>query len=164
VSSDLVGSLFSVEQGRDLLEGKRTVLAQSLDDGEVEVDEFEEQPDTVHNVVFPVESVHGDGVDVLVLTVSGWAIARERWTYKDQRHVDTDLQDEETLGSNSEGQAKRSARVERTRRYSHLDGVRDKMGRKGNVVESVVEEDHGQDDSTSSRVSTHWITVGVESG
>jgi hypothetical protein len=71
LSSDLVGSLLSVEQGRDFFEGKRSVLAQSLDDGKVEVDEFKEQPDTVYDVVFPVESVHGDWVDVLVLTVSG---------------------------------------------------------------------------------------------
>jgi hypothetical protein len=38
------------------------------------------------------------------------------------------------------------------------------MRRKSNVVESVVEEYHGQDDSTGSRVSTHWVTIGVETG
>lgn len=90
--SDLVGTLLSVEEGRDLLEGKRTVLAQSLNDGEVEVTEFECEPDTVDDVVFPVEGVHGDRVDVLV---------------EDEGHVDTELKDEETLGTDSEGETER---------------------------------------------------------
>jgi hypothetical protein len=92
--SNLVGSLLSVEQGRDFLEGKGAVLAQSLDNGEVEVSELEGEPDTVDNVVFPVEGVHGDRVDVLV---------------EDEGTVDTDLEDKETLGSNSVWKTRGSA-------------------------------------------------------
>ena len=36
------------------------------------------------------------------------------------------------------------------------------MGRKGNVVESVVEKDHDEDNSTGSSVTTHGVTVCVE--
>ena len=84
--SDGLSVSIAVEQGTNLFEGKGSVLSFGLDDGEVEVDELESDPDTVDDVVSPVEGVHGDWVDILV---------------EDQRGVNTDLEDHETLGSDS---------------------------------------------------------------
>ena len=96
-SSDLGGklqvllSLFTVKESGNLFERQdTTVLALGLDDGPVEIAEFERDPAGVDDVVFPVESVHGDGVDVLV---------------EDERRRDAELHDHQTLGANAEGQA-----------------------------------------------------------
>ena len=87
---------------------------------------------SLDDVVLPVEGVEGDRVGVLV---------------QDERGVDAELHDHEALGSDPEGQAGVSKAYRRCGRGgSHFDGVGDEQGGHGDVVEGVVEEDHGEDE------------------
>lgn len=116
----------AVEEGGNLLERKRAVATARLDNEEVAVDDLEGEEHAEDDVVLPVELGHGDGVDVLV---------------EDERGVDGHLHRHETLGTNAEGQ--------------NLDRVGNEERRHGNVVESVEQEDEGDDTVTS-------VLVGVE--
>jgi hypothetical protein len=102
----LLDLLVSIEDGSDGLQRR---LSESLDQVEVDEDDLEEQEDTVDDVVLPLDGSEGDGVDVLV---------------KYEGDVDGQVHDDQTLGSDSEGQ--------------DLDGVGDEQGGHGQVVEGVV--------------------------
>lgn len=102
----LLDLLVSVEDGSDGLQRR---LSESLDQVEVDEDDLEEQEDTVDDVVLPLDGTESDGVDVLV---------------EDEGDVDGQVHDDQTLGSDSEGQ--------------DLDGVGDEQGGHGQVVEGVV--------------------------
>jgi hypothetical protein len=102
----LLDLLVSIEDGSDGLQRR---LSESLDQVEVDEDDLEEQEDTVDDVVLPLDGTEGDGVDVLV---------------EDEGDVDGQVHDDQTLGSDSEGQ--------------DLDGVGDEQRGHGQVVEGVV--------------------------
>ena len=102
----LLDLLVSIENGSDSLQRR---LSESLDQIEVDEDDLEEQEDTVDDVVLPLDGTEGDGVDVLV---------------EDEGDVDGQVHDDQTLGSDSEGQ--------------DLDGVGNEQGGHGQVVEGVV--------------------------
>lgn len=116
----LLDLLVSVEDGSDGLQRR---LSESLDQVEVDEDDLEEQEDTVDDVVLPLDGTEGDGVDVLV---------------EDEGDVDGQVHDDQTLGSDSEGQ--------------DLDGVGDEQGGHGQVVEGVVLRE-GEDDLSLAEVS-----------
>jgi hypothetical protein len=64
----------------------------------------------------------------LVLLVSYFQIGEAGRTYEDQGHVDTDLENKETLGTDSVRQARMLASTMRERIVDlHLDSVGDKM-------------------------------------
>lgn len=90
---------------RDLLKGSVTGFDVELPDDE----ELEAEPAAVDDVVLPLDGTESDGVDVLV---------------EDEGDVDGQVHDDQTLGSDSEGQ--------------DLDGVGDEQGGHGQVVEGVV--------------------------
>jgi hypothetical protein len=102
----LLDLLVSIEDGSDGLQRR---LSESLDQVEVDEDDLEEQEDTVDDVVLPLDGTESDGVDVLV---------------EDEGDVDGQVHDDQTLGSDSEGQ--------------DLDGVGDEQRGHGQVVEGVV--------------------------
>lgn len=102
----LLDLLVAIEDGSDGLQRR---LSESLDQVEVDEDDLEEQEDTVDDVVLPLDGTESDGVDVLV---------------EDEGDVDGQVHDDQTLGSDSEGQ--------------DLDGVGDEQGGHGQVVEGVV--------------------------
>lgn len=116
----LLDLLVSIEDGSDGLQRR---LSESLDQVEVDEDDLEEQEDTVDDVVLPLDGTEGDGVDVLV---------------EDEGDVDGQVHDDQTLGSDSEGQ--------------DLDGVGNEQRGHGQVVEGVVLRE-GEDDLSLAEVS-----------
>jgi hypothetical protein len=91
----------------------------SLDVEEPYKNEFEAEPCTVYDVVLPSNVVQGDGVDVGV---------------EKESEIDHGEHIAHTLGTNAIGE--------------NLDSVSDQETRPSDVVEGVIQEDHG-DDSTS---------------
>ena len=123
----LLDLLVSIEDGSDGLQRR---LSESLDQVEVDEDDLEEQEDTVDDVVLPLDGTEGDGVDVLV---------------KNEGDVDGQVHDDQTLGSDSEGQ--------------DLDGVGNEQGGHGQVVEGVVL--HRSEKSTIRQsLSSEWDSYG----
>lgn len=116
----LLDLLVAIEDGSDGLQRR---LSESLDQVEVDEDDLEEQEDTVDDVVLPLDGTEGDGVDVLV---------------EDEGDVDGQVHDDQTLGSDSEGQ--------------DLDGVGNEQRGHGQVVEGVVLRE-GEDDLSLAEVS-----------
>lgn len=109
---ELGDGILSIEQGSGLLEG----TSLGLGGPEPDVDEFEDEPAAVDEVVLPLEGVEGDGVGVLI---------------EDDGTHDGEVHDSETLGTNEERQ--------------DLDGVGDEEGRVGDGVETVEDEDEGEE-------------------
>ena len=99
------------------------------------IDSLESDPDAVDDIVLPADGIESNGVGVLV---------------EDQRSGDTVLHDHETLGPD----------VER----KDLDGVRDNVGSESDVVESVVEEDEGDDGVSGRAVGPDRDAIGIEGG
>lgn len=95
---------WTIEEGGDFLQRKWTVRATRLQDEEVAVPELECQEDTEYDIVFPVNGVEGDWVDVLV---------------EHQGGRNTELEDHDALGADTV--------------WENLDGVRDDEWRHGNV-------------------------------
>lgn len=106
----------TIEEKRNLLEGKWSVGTAGLDKEEVDVDDFECEEDTEHNVVLPVQGVQCDRVHVLV---------------ENKRNVDSERLHHKTLGPDAE--------------WQDFNGVRHEKGRHGDVVETIEKEDKGQD-------------------
>lgn len=105
---ELSDSIFTVEEGSSLFE--RATLG--LDEPEPDIDELEDEPDGVDEVVLPLEGSEGDGVGVLV---------------EDDGTHDGEVHDRETLGTDEVGQ--------------DLDGVGDEKWCVGDGVETVKDED-----------------------
>lgn len=79
-------------------------------------EQFEADPDTVENVVFPLQMAKGNGVDVLV---------------EEEGEIDGQPEDSRTFCTDIE--------------WQNLDCICDEQARPGGVVEDVVYEDHSDD-------------------
>jgi hypothetical protein len=109
---ELSDGILTIEQGGGLFE--RTSLG--LGGPEPDVDQFDDEPAAVDEVVLPPEGLEGDGVGVLI---------------EDDGTHDGEIHDGETLGADEEGQ--------------DLDGVGDEEGSVGDGVETVEDEDEGEE-------------------
>jgi len=95
-----------------------------LDVEEVDDGQLDSEPAAVDDVVLPLDGVEGDGVDVLV---------------EEEGNVDHEEDDGHALGADVVGQ--------------DLDRVADQQAGPGQVVEDVVDEDHGDDTLACARVA-----------
>lgn len=127
---ELGNRIFTIEQSGGLL--KRASLG--LGSPEPDVDELEDEPDGVDEVVLPLEGIEGDGVGVLV---------------EDDSTHDGEVHDSETLGTDEEGQ--------------DLDGVGDEEWSVGDSVETVEDEDEREEGTTSSSVGSLLVSSGHSS-
>ena len=105
-----------------------------LKDEQVAVDELEEDPNDVDDIVLPPNIFEGDGVNVLV---------------EDEGEGDDEVEYVEALGTDWVRQ--------------DFDGVGDDERGKGNIVETVVEEDEGNDRVSGSFVSVKGVLGGADS-
>lgn len=100
----------------------------SLDIEEPDNGKLNTEPCAVEDVVLPSKMLQGDGVDVLV---------------EEQREVNAEEHDRQTLGADVVGEDFSSVTEEKTR--------------PGTVVTEVVQEDHGDDGVGSGFVAVHDI-------
>jgi hypothetical protein len=124
---EFVDSIFTIEQGGSLLEGPSL----GLESPEPDVDQFEDEPASVDEVVLPLEGVEGDGVGVLV--------------ENDGTH-DGEVHRSQTLGADEERQ--------------DLDSVRDEERSIGDGVETVEDEDEREEGTTSTSVLSLFVRSG----
>jgi hypothetical protein len=114
----------------NLLEGS----VAGLDVEEVDDDKLDRKPDVVHDVVLPFDVTQSDRVDILVAArvVSVVRVVRldcDAFDLQEESNVDHQEHESHALGANAVGQ--------------NLCRVTHKKTRPGQVVEAVVEENHG---------------------
>jgi hypothetical protein len=102
-----------------------------LDVEEVDDDKLDRKPDVVHDVVLPFDVAQSDGVDILIAAcvVSVVRLGCEALDLQEESNVDHQEHESHALGANAVGQ--------------DFGRVTHKKTRPGQVVEAVVEENHG---------------------
>lgn len=124
---ELSDGIFTIEQRGGLFE--RTSLG--LGGPEPDVDQFDNEPAAVDEVVLPLEGLEGDGVGVLI---------------EDDGTHDGEIHDGETLCTDEERQ--------------DLDGVRDEERSIGDGVETVEDEDESEERASCSDVLGIFVGSG----